>query len=1170
MYGIVGADPPQPASELKATPEVQALLDQARQAIRTSHNDLATNFYDQALNKARELKDLKGQTEALRGLGNLYYSAGQFQKAIEDYQQALTIASSSGDKVAAAGTLNNLGNIFFINRQHQKALEYYQQALEAQRAAGNKSGEAKALYNLGSVYFSIGSRQKALEYYQAALPLLHALDQRQLEANVLMNLGEIYRVTGRPQQALEYFEPALAACRAIGDKSGEATALRSVGEIYRVTGRPQQALEFLQQSLTVAHASGNKADEGGALVNIGSIYLGTGQPQKALEYYQQALPILRAVGARQFEANALLNIGTVYRTTGQPQQGLDYDEQALTIYRAIGDQGGVVRALGNIGLFYRNTGQLQKALEVDFQVLPVLRALGDKGAEATALNNICVIYRATGQQQKAMEYGEQARALYHVVGDKQGQAGALLNIGSVCQLSGQFQQALEYYHQSLALFRVIGDKQGEASSLGSIGGIYTDTNQPQKALKAFQQTLAVFHIVGDQAGQAYALTNIGNVFRRIGQPMQALENYQQALSLCRAIGDKDGEAAALTGIGYIESAHQNLSNAALHYDQAIALTEQLRANLGGFAEAKSRYLQSNLARYYGALRVHLQLHHEARAFAVAQQTKARVLLDLMASGRVDLSRDLTEEERQQLQSLRQRADFLNQQMVKEGVQNEVGAKQRFADLQLRLRQTEGQLQTLTDTLYARYPVLAAKAMAKTATLADMAASLPLNTALLEYVATSGQQVTLFVVRQQAGRPTLHIYSLPIDYNDLLRQATRFRASCADLHSPYQSQARQLYTRLIAPAEPALSGASHLVICPDQALWELPFAALLLPDGRFLADRCRISYAYSATGLLAAQTLRSAPNRATPTGTLLALANPEFGEVSRLDRLKGASGVSYTTSRPFDVPSRPFDVPSRPFDVPSRPFDVPSRPFDVPSRPFDVPSRPFDAPSRPFDVPSRPFDAPSRSIQAPARQFLPDARTLPELVRGKHLAPLPGTQAEADALAKLFPDAAIYTGAKAQEQVVKQEAGKYRYLHFATHGFCNDTDPMLSSIVLAAPPKGSDDDGFLTAREIAELSLNAELVVLSACNTARGEERSGEGVIGLSWALLAAGCPSEVVSQWSVSDASTATLMAEFYAGLKAGKGKAAALQAAGKKLRANGNHSHPYYWAPFILLGDGR
>jgi CHAT domain-containing protein len=182
--------------------------------------------------------------------------------------------------------------------------------------------------------------------------------------------------------------------------------------------------------------------------------------------------------------------------------------------------------------------------------------------------------------------------------------------------------------------------------------------------------------------------------------------------------------------------------------------------------------------------------------------------------------------------------------------------------------------------------------------------------------------------------------------------------------------------------------------------------------------------------------------------------------------------------------------------------------------------------------------------------------------------LPGTRREADALKTDFPDARLQTEDKAQEAIAKSEAGNYRYLHFATHGLFNDAVPMLSSVVLAQPPKDSAEDGFLTAREIFNLDLKADLVVLSACDTARGEKKSGEGVVGLTWALFVAGAPSQVVSQWAVNDAGTAKLMQAFYANLKAKQPKGAALRAAELSLLKDGEHGHPYYWAPFILFGE--
>ena len=174
----------------------------------------------------------------------------------------------------------------------------------------------------------------------------------------------------------------------------------------------------------------------------------------------------------------------------------------------------------------------------------------------------------------------------------------------------------------------------------------------------------------------------------------------------------------------------------------------------------------------------------------------------------------------------------------------------------------------------------------------------------------------------------------------------------------------------------------------------------------------------------------------------------------------------------------------------------------------------------------------------------------------------------------FPMRRCLRGKLAQESTAKEQMGKFKYLHFATHGFLNDSAPLLSSIVLAQPdksdPKAGKEDGFLTAREVFDLKLQADLVTLSACNTGRGSIRTGEGMVGLSWAFFVAGVPTQVVSQWSVDDAATAQLMGRFYTHLKAGEGKSQSLREAALSLQQEKGHRHPYYWAPFLLMGDWR
>jgi CHAT domain-containing protein len=171
-------------------------------------------------------------------------------------------------------------------------------------------------------------------------------------------------------------------------------------------------------------------------------------------------------------------------------------------------------------------------------------------------------------------------------------------------------------------------------------------------------------------------------------------------------------------------------------------------------------------------------------------------------------------------------------------------------------------------------------------------------------------------------------------------------------------------------------------------------------------------------------------------------------------------------------------------------------------------------------------------------------------------------------------ASVYVGASATEQRWKKDAPRYRILHVATHGLLNGANPLFSYVQLT--PDKAEKDGMLEAREILDQDLHAELAVLSACETARGEIRNGEGMIGMSWALMMAGIPSVVVSQWKVDSAGTTQLMLAFHRAIQKEvgrpgplKGKAAALQGATLELLHSSEFRHPFYWSGFQLVGDG-
>jgi CHAT domain-containing protein len=182
---------------------------------------------------------------------------------------------------------------------------------------------------------------------------------------------------------------------------------------------------------------------------------------------------------------------------------------------------------------------------------------------------------------------------------------------------------------------------------------------------------------------------------------------------------------------------------------------------------------------------------------------------------------------------------------------------------------------------------------------------------------------------------------------------------------------------------------------------------------------------------------------------------------------------------------------------------------------------------------------------------------------KEIASLPGIRAD------------TLLGVDATEARVREEAGKHLVIHLATHGFYDAANPMYSGILLAQTGN-AQDDGVWDAREIAEQNLNTELVVASACDTARGEIFAGEGVLGLSWAFFVAGTPTSLLTNWQVNDASTSLLMRQFYQQWGIGnagqtrRDKAVALQRAQKWMLGQQRYADPYFWAPFVLIGAPR
>jgi len=320
--------------------------------------------------------------------------------------------------------------------------------------------------------------------------------------------------------------------------------------------------------------------------------------QQALQSYSQSLSFWLALGDRAGEAYTLTSIGKVYSALGEKQKALGYHNQALPLYRAVEDRYGEAATLNYIASVYTALGEMQKALEYDNQALPLERAVQDRRGEANTLNSIGVVYDTLREEQKALDYFNQALPLRRSAEDRAGEAYTLNRIGWVYTRLGEEQKALDYFNQALRLSRAVGDRAGEAITLDAIGRVYADHGEEQKALDYYNQSLPLSRAVGNRASEAYTLNNIGWIYADLGEKQKALDYYTQSLPLYRAAQDPLGEATTLVNMMEYWKGLQNPGLAVLFGKQAVDRFQQVRRNIGGLDnEIQQSFLKSKESYY---------------------------------------------------------------------------------------------------------------------------------------------------------------------------------------------------------------------------------------------------------------------------------------------------------------------------------------------------------------------------------------------------------------------------------------------------------------------------------------------------------------------------------------------------------------------------------------------
>jgi CHAT domain-containing protein/tetratricopeptide (TPR) repeat protein len=516
------------------------------------------------------------------------------------------------------------------------AIRKFEEALPMYRKLGDKAGEGATLNVIGRCYEDLGDNSKALEHYMKALPIFQSTGDKAGEGQTWFNLGAIYDATDANEKAVDAFTRSVAIEREVGDKASEALALNSLGMLYEELGDIPKALDHYEKALPLFQAVGDRGSEGAVLNNIGVVESDLDQAQRSIEHYTQSLTIRREVGDKSGEGQTLGNIGLYYDHLGDKQKALDTFLQAAAIQRTLGNKRFEAEMLNNIGSIYLGFGETQKALDTWIRTLTLRQEVGDKGGEAATLNNFGRAYRNLGDYQKALDYYLKALPLLRASGHKRAEGGDLQNIGKIYFSLGNTRQALDYYDQSLVVAREIADKFGEATTLDSIGRVHESLKDWTRALNYYDQALTIRKEIGDKEGQGTTLLNLGKVYWFTNEKDKSIAYLGDSLPFARAVGDKSGEAITLDNLAGAWRLMNNPRLGIFYGKLSIKTYQRLRANVLGLDKSvQQTYLRSIESAYRKLAFALLKVDRLAEAQQVLNLFKDQQYFDRKASKQTD-------------------------------------------------------------------------------------------------------------------------------------------------------------------------------------------------------------------------------------------------------------------------------------------------------------------------------------------------------------------------------------------------------------------------------------------------------------------------------------------------------------------------------------------------------
>jgi tetratricopeptide (TPR) repeat protein len=1021
----------------------------------------------------------------------------------------------------------------------QEAAKKYQEAAQIADGLGDVRQQGRAANRLGITKLKLGQYQEALELFRKSLEYARQAKDVEQESRAHTNMGKALEKLRQLNEAGEHYSQGLEVASQARDEVRKARALKNMGDLAKIKGNTGEALEKYEKAAKLVRHTNDKNDHdalGAILTAAGQMNASLGNHEKAAKLLNEAIVASKSAGIARTEAEAHVLLGQSFQARGDSSKAIKHLNEAQALNVKVGNLNAAVENSRDLAFVYLDRGQYQKSVQTLIESLAIARQANDRKLEAAALDNLGRGYTILGNYPAALDCFQQA---IEIAGkehyDKQ-QAESSISLGHLFIKWGKYNDANEFVEKGLRIAEKTRDRKMQIDALSQLALAYYSNGQYQESLGMIRRARKSGASTKDgkiddleanvylEMGEAQTAEKF---IAKSGRPTSrgrlllmkrdfegAKRQYRELLKAAEKTGEVDRRFTAYTGIGLALEGSGEFAASAESFQKAIDTVEELRATLS--LHDRSEFYNVRIdgflrtAPYEGLARVLIKMDKPVDSLRTSEFTKARLFAEGLSRRVEGGFQDIPQEIVEQDLAVNERLAALLKRVQSAYERNQSDV---LTSLHAEIEKARTELQNHIDALRSKYPLFVAAKYPQPMELSK--AALNPGEWVLEYDVTD-TGIAIYLAQGKELKKTL-FKSIGRKDLDLLIESFLKPLNINEINSEnlarFDFPAGETLTNvLVADILSELPKGTPLIVVPDDNLGALPFEILILNTGGQVRMDKSVPY----------------------------ISGAEF--------LGDRNPVSYYQSVTALTLARTLRNKLKPAE----------KTLAIVDPVFGV------------------DDARYAKVAAESRRASLDKLTGEKLMSfrsepGLEIPRLPLTARLGESLKGADPTKTdLYEGLKAQKAVLlNNDLTPYRSCVFATHGYFGKDLPGIKEpvLILTLPGQPEGQDGFLRMSEVMGLKLNADMVALTACQSGLGRTISGEGTMGMGRAFQYAGAKSVLMSLWSVAESSSVDLVTGFFKHLRGGKNKLDALKLAREEIRKNG-YDHPFFWAPFILVGE--